>query len=145
VDHPAALINRAAQAGEQVGVRDETRTHEHRRAGDDCAVAQLHALQLVVADHQPRDRAFDDADATGGQVLALRWREGVRVWEQGDVGRPLPYQQRVLDSLRPTPKHSERLVPDLVAMAVGAVQQVPSPSLPDAGNVSTWGPFGKLL
>jgi hypothetical protein len=68
-------------------------------------------------------------------VLALRWREGVRVWEQGDVGRPLPYQQRVLDSLRPTLKHSERLVPDLVAMAVGAVQQVPSPSLPDAGNV----------
>jgi hypothetical protein len=30
----------------------------------------------------------------------IRWAEGVAVWEQGDVGRPLPNQQRVLDSVR---------------------------------------------
>jgi hypothetical protein len=41
----------------------------------------------------------------------------------------------VLDGLRRAPQHAERLVADLVAMAVRAVQQVPSPSLPDAGKV----------
>jgi hypothetical protein len=41
----------------------------------------------------------------------------------------------VLDSLRGAPQHAERLVANLVAMAVGAVQQVPSPPLSDAGNV----------
>jgi hypothetical protein len=92
-------------------------------------------LELVVVDDEPRDCAVDDADATGDQVLALLGADGVGVWEQGDVGRPLPHQQRVLDSLRRTPQHAEGLVADLIAMAVRAVEQVSSPSLPDAGKV----------
>jgi hypothetical protein len=76
------LIHRTAQAGEQLSVRDEAWAHEHRRARDDGA-AQLDALELVVVDDQPRDGALDDADATGGQVLALLRGEGVGVWGTG--------------------------------------------------------------
>src|SRR6266545_7882604 len=128
-------IHLAAQPGEQISIRDETWAHEHRRARDDGAAIELYALELVVVDDESRDCAVDDADATGGQVVALLGGEGVGVGEQGDVGRPLPYQQRVLDSLGGASQHAEGLVADLVAMAIRAVQQVPSPSLADAGKV----------
>jgi hypothetical protein len=129
------LVHRTAQPGEQVSVRDEAWPQEHRRASDDRAAAQLDALEPVVGDHEPGDRAVGDLDAPGGQLLAVRRAGGVGVREQDDVGRPLAHQLRVLDRLRRTPEHAERLVADLVAMAVRAVEQVPSPSLADAGNV----------
>jgi hypothetical protein len=135
VDHPAVLVHRAAQPGEEVGVGDEAWAHEHRRPGDDAAFGQLDALELVVSDDEPGDGALDDADATGGQQLALGRADGVGVGEHDDVGRPLPDQQGVLDGLRRTPQHPQRLVADLVAMAVRAVEQVPAPSLADAGNI----------
>jgi hypothetical protein len=71
VDHPAVLIDRAAQAGEQARVRDEARTHEHRRARDHGPAAQVDALEPVVADDEPGDCALDDADATGGKKPGL--------------------------------------------------------------------------
>jgi hypothetical protein len=40
---------------------------------------------LIVVDHQPRDGALDDSDATGGQEFALLQSDGVGVGEQGDV------------------------------------------------------------
>jgi hypothetical protein len=128
-------IHRAAQPGEQISIRDEAWAYEHRRARDDGAAIELDALELVVVDDESRDCAVDDADATGGQVLALLGVDGAGVGEQDDVGRPLPHQQRVLDSLGGAPKHPDGLVADLVAMAVRAVEQVSSPSLADAGNI----------
>ena len=86
VDHPAMRIHRTAQTGEQISVRDESWAHEHRRASDDHAIAQLDALELVVVDDESRDCAVDDADATGGQLVALLGADGIGVWEQGDVG-----------------------------------------------------------
>ena len=103
MDRPAVFIHLTAQAGEQLSVGYEARANEHRRARDDGAAAQFDALQPVVVDDQPRDCALDDVDATGGQALALLRAEGVAVWEQGDVGRPLPNQQRVLDRLGRAP------------------------------------------
>src|SRR4029453_12172114 len=79
-----------------------TWAYEHRRARDDGAAIELDALQLVVVDDEPGDGALDDADATGGQLLALFGAGGRGVGEQDDVGRPLPHQQRVLDRLRRT-------------------------------------------
>ena len=129
------LIHRTAQPGEQISIRDKAWANKHRRARDHGAAGQFDAVQVVVVDDEPGDGALDDADATGGQLLALLGAEGIAVWEQGDVGRPLPHQQGVLDGLRRAPQHPERLVADLVAMAVRAVEQVSSPSLADAGKV----------
>jgi hypothetical protein len=97
------LIHRTAKPDEQLGVRDKARVHEHRRARDDESADQFDTVQSIVVDHQPRHGALDDTDATCAQVLALLRADGVGVGEQGDVGRPLPYQQRVLDSLRRAP------------------------------------------
>jgi hypothetical protein len=102
---------------------------------DDSAAVQFDALQLIVVDDESRDCALDDADTTGGQVLALLGGKGVGVREQRDVGRPLPNQQRVLNGLGGASQHAEGLVADLIAMAIRAVQQVLAPSLPDPGNV----------
>jgi hypothetical protein len=116
VNHPAVRIHRTAQPGEQISIRDEAWANKHRRARDHGAAGQFDAVQVVVVDDEPGDGALDDADATGGQLLALLGAEGVGVGEQGDVGRPLPHQQRVLDSLGGAPKHPEGLVADLIAM-----------------------------
>ena len=97
-------IHRTAQPGEQISIRDEVWAHEHRRARDDGAAIELYALELVVVDDESRDCAVDDADAPGGQAFALLGVDGVGVGEQGDVGRPLPHQQRVLDRLRRAPR-----------------------------------------
>ncbi len=58
-----------------------------------------------------------------------------RVDEEDDVVGPLPEQERVLDGVGRAAEHAEPLVADLVAVAVGAVQQVAAPALADAGDV----------
>jgi hypothetical protein len=98
-------IHRTAQPGEQISIRDQAWAHEHRRARDHGTAGQFDAVQVVVVDNEPGDGPLDDADATGGQVLALLGVDGVGVGEQDDVGRPLPHQQRVLDRLGGAPKH----------------------------------------
>jgi hypothetical protein len=57
------------------------------------------------------------------------------VGEEDDVGRPLPDQKRVLDRIRSGAQDTYRLVTDLPPVAVGTMQQVPSPSLPRAREV----------
>ncbi len=60
-------------------------------------------MEPVVVDDQPGDRAVDDADAPGGQELELVGVSSDGVREQGDVGGPLPQQQRVLERPRALP------------------------------------------
>ena len=57
------------------------------------------------------------------------------VGEQDDVVGPLPDQLRVRDRLRGAAEDAERLVADLVAVAVRAVQQVAAPALAHPGDV----------
>jgi hypothetical protein len=71
VNHPAMLIHLTAQPGEQISIRDEAWAHEHRRSRDDGADPQFDAMQVIVVDHQPRDRALDDPDATGSEAFTL--------------------------------------------------------------------------
>ena len=71
---PAVVVGVAAQADEEVVVRDEAGRHEQRVPGDDAAVAHLHAAQLVVVDDQLVDGAFDDADGAGERAASARRR-----------------------------------------------------------------------
>ena len=57
------------------------------------------------------------------------------VGEEDDVVGPLPHELGVGERLGGAAQHAERLVADLVAVAVGAVQQVAAPALADAGDV----------
>ena len=53
-----ASFDVAAERGEQaVGVRDVAGPDEHRGAGDDAAVGELDAGQLIVLDDEPGDLA----------------------------------------------------------------------------------------
>src|SRR6266545_3672089 len=61
-DHPAVVVDGAAEAGEQVVVRDEVGADEDRGAADHPAVVQLDAVQTVVLDEKPCHGAVDDAD-----------------------------------------------------------------------------------
>lgn len=55
--------------------------------------------------------------------------------EEDDVVGPLPYQLGVLDGAGLSAQDSQRLVADLPAMAVRAVQQVAAPALVDPRHV----------
>ena len=57
------------------------------------------------------------------------------VREEDDVVGPLAHEQGVLDGVRRAAEDAERLVAHLVAVAVGAVEQVASPPLAQPGNV----------
>ena len=104
MDGPTVLVDFTAEAGEQVRVGHEARPNENGRARDHDSVDQFDALQAVLVNDESRDRAVGDADAVGGEPFALVGGEGgVGVWEQRDVGRPLPDQQRVMDGVRRAP------------------------------------------
>ena len=61
--------------------------------------------------------------------------ERVGVREEDDVGRPLADQLGVLDCFGGPAQHAEGLVAHLVAVAVGAVQEIAAPPLPDTRDV----------
>ena len=90
---------------------------------------ELDAGQLVVLDDEAGDGVVDDADGAGDELFALVGGEGGAVGEEDDVVGPLPDEVGVGEGLRGAAEHAEGLVPDLVAVAVGAVQQVAAPAL----------------
>ncbi len=92
-------------------------------------------MQPVVIDDQAGDGAVDDADGPGDELLALVGGERAGVGEEHDVAGPLPDDERVLDGVRGSTEYAEALVADLVAVAVGAVEQVAAPALADARDV----------
>ena len=53
---------------------------------------------MVIVHDQPGDRALDDADAAGDELLPVVCGERVGVREEDDVGRPLAHQQGMLDA-----------------------------------------------
>jgi hypothetical protein len=65
-DGAAGVAEVAAEAGQKVvRVRGDDWSDEHRGAGDDLAIGELDAGQMVVFDDEPGDVAVDDADAAG--------------------------------------------------------------------------------
>ena len=77
----------------------------------------------------------DDRDAAGVERRALAGRDGVRVREEDHVVGPLAQEVRVLDGPGAGAEHADRLVADLPAVAVGAVQEIAAPALAGAGDV----------
>ena len=114
----------------------KTGRHEQRVAGHDTAVVHLHAAQAVVlVDDQLFDGAFDDADGAGEQLGPLGGGEGVGWREVDEVVRPLAHDLGVPDGTRRAPDDAEPAVADLVAVAVGAVQDVAGPPVAEPGDV----------
>src|SRR5664279_666255 len=133
--HPACVIDRASHTDQEIGIRDETWADENRCAVNDRAIDEFDPAEVVIVHDQPGDRALDDADAAGDELLPVVCGERVGVREEDDVGRPLAHQQGMLDGVGCSAQHSELLVADLVSVAVGAMQEISRPTLADAGDV----------
>jgi hypothetical protein len=95
----------------------------------------LDAVELILDDADSSHRALHDDDRSGCQLLACSWRQRSCGREVDDIVGPLPDDLRVANRLRKPPQHAECLVLHLVTVAVGAVQDVARPSLPQAGDV----------
>ena len=136
-DGEAGFVDLAAQAGQQaIGVGHVARPDEHRGPRDHPAVGQLDAGQPVVLDHQPRDLAARRSARRVPPAARARPRSGRSVWAKKTTSS----DHCRTSSACPTDagqgaQHAERLVADLPAVAVRAVQEVPAPPLADAGDV----------
>ena len=93
-------------------------------------VSELDATQLIIVEHNPLDGSVNDGDRTSSPVLRVRSRSGFvptrgrrhRLTTDGRSGR----SRR---AWRPA-EHSENLVAHLEAVAVGAMEHIPRPPLP---------------
>ena len=133
---PAVGVDVSAEADEEGVVRDEAGRHEQRVAGDDAAVVHLHAAQVVaVVDDELVDGAFDDADGAGEQLGPFGGGEDVGRGEVDEVVGPLANDLGVADRARAATEDAELAVADLVAVAVGAVQDVAGPPVAEPGDV----------
>ena len=79
--------------------------------------------------------AFDHADRAGDQLGPLGGGEGVGWGEVDEVVGPLADDLGVADRAGVAADDAELAVADLVAVAVGAVQDVAGPPLTQAGDV----------
>ena len=121
---------------EQVVVRDERPAGRTRRCRSTTSpVVELDAGQLVVVDDQPGNRSSTTPMALAmscsrwSALRRCRWRSRRRRWTTGGSGG------RGCDGFGCAAEDAEGLVADLVAVAVGTVQQVATPPLRDAGDV----------
>lgn len=99
VRDPAGGRERTAEGGEQRVVRHEPRTDEDGVAFHHGSGRHGDSAEPVVLDDESDDRLVPDGDAPGGQLLALRCRQGAGVAEEDQVRRPLTDQQRMGDRL----------------------------------------------
>jgi hypothetical protein len=129
----ARLVDRTADCGDQGLV-----ARPKRRPAEDCGswnratVREPDGAQAIALDRELCHEAVDDRDLAGGERRALVRSEVVRVHEEGHVVRPLAEKVRVLDGPGPDAEHSDRLVANLPAVAVRAVEEVAAPALPRA-------------
>ena len=125
-----------AQAGEEVGAGPEQGCDHHGGHGEDLTRALPDPGQPVALHLEPGHTAVDHGDAACGELLVLLAGGFVRVvQEQRHVLGPLPPHQRLVHRRRTAGEDADRLVSDLPAVAVRAVQDVASPSLGHPGDV----------
>ena len=125
---PAVGVDVAAQADQQGVVRDEAGWHEQRVAGMTqpsriCTPRSWSSSSMtswsMVPSTTPMARATQLGPLGGG--------EGVGWGEVDEVVGPLPDDLGVADGARGAADDAEPAVADLVAVAVGAVQDVAGP------------------
>ena len=129
------VVGLAPQVDEELAVRDEAGRDEERVAGHHAAVGHLDAAESVVlVDDELLDGAFDDADGAGHESGAFGRGEQSGWGEVDEVVGPLTDDLGVADGARSAADDAELAVADLVAVAVGAVQDVAGPPVAQAGN-----------
>ena len=130
----------APSVNQQSRCRDEARRDEHGASrGMTRPVVHLDTTQPVVLDE---DRAHGPSTmpmARATSSVALGLGEHPLRCEDDDVVAPLPHDLGVADRVGCHRDDAERLVADLVAVAVGAVQHVAGPAFTQASDV------GKLI
>src|SRR5918993_891540 len=125
-----------SKAGEHPGAGGEAWRDRDSLAWDELAGDQPYANEPVVPDFEGRDLPFHDADATSPQLLGLLLGRGGRgVLKEDHVGAQLPEQQRLMHGHWARPQDADLLIADLPPVAVGTMQHVQTPTLPDPLNV----------
>jgi len=118
-----------------VGAGVQLRAHHERGGRDPLVVVGADRDQTVVLDLELGQAAPRHADAACGQACGLVGGQGRVGAHERHVGRPLAPQQRRVHAQRTVAGDDDGAVPDLVAVAVRAVQHVAAPPLRDPGDV----------
>ena len=90
---------------------------------------------MVVFDDEADDGVLDDADGPGDEPLPLVGGERGSVGEDHDIVGPLADELCMCEGVGRAAEHPKRLVTDLVAVAVGTVEQIAAPALSNTGEV----------
>jgi hypothetical protein len=123
------------QIGKEAGPCRHSGRHGEGLPGDDTAVGQPDPGNVIVGDHHGGDLAVDDADVPRRQPRRGRVVQGRSPPEVDDVIAELAEQQGLVHRRGPARQHANGLVPHLPAVAVRAVDHVPSPPLAQPGDV----------
>jgi hypothetical protein len=96
---------------------------------------ELHSGETVALNEDSLWDSLSDSDATCRELYAFGRQKGLRRCEVHDVFRPLADDLGISDCGGRAAKDSERAIPHLVAVAVGAMEDVSCPALAKAWDV----------
>ncbi len=102
--------------------------------GNDPSVGERDPRQPVVVDDEPDDFAVDDANPARVELRPFGRGHVGRVREEHDVVGPLPDELGVQHGTGVGAEHAERLIADLPAVAVRAVQEIAAPAFAHTGD-----------
>ncbi|ANY06920.1 hypothetical protein AFB00_12175 [Pseudonocardia sp. HH130630-07] len=120
-----------AESDRQVATRFESRCHDQCTAGNYSTVGEADRTEGVAGDVESGGVADDEPDTSRVELGALGMVEGeVLRLNERHVRGPLPHEQREVCCSRSGGQYGYRLIADLIAVAVGTVQNVSPPTLP---------------
>ena len=131
---PSASTSTPKSGEQAAGVGDVAGADEHRRSRDDPSVGECYPRQPVVVDDEPDDFAVDDANPARIELRPFVRGHVGRVREEHDVIGPLPDELGVHHRTGVGAEHPERLIADLPAVAVRAVQEIAAPAFAHTGD-----------
>src|SRR3954467_6635170 len=129
--HRVGLL--VAESADELVVRNGLGPDEQRGPRHEPR-AELEPGEVAVFAAQGRDGPVDDPDAPRVEPFTVLFGQWRGVGEVDDVRRPLAHEQRVLDARGFGAEDAERLVADLVAVAVRAGHRVGAPAFAQAGD-----------
>ena len=124
-----------AERGEQFAPGAEAQPHGERVERNDGAVGQGDTAEGVVGGLDGRDRRGDDVDTARAESRAVVLGRLRAVGQVDHAIRPLPPQRGVMQAHRRRAEDADAPVPDLPAVAIRALDDVPTPPLGQAGHV----------
>ena len=133
--NPLSSSSHSSESDRVILVAVERGPDEDGSAGKGAPIGELNGVEAVVHDREARDKAVDDTDSSCVQRRPLIGGERIGVGEEDDVRRPLTDQEGVLHCSRIRAEDSERLIANLPAVAVRAMQKIAPPPLADARDV----------